>query len=471
VTIEFRCSCGAICRADEAEVGHLYHCEACGLDLPVPSPEEAERVIEADAAQAGEAEGEPVEGEAPPSKAGLDDLQRQVVSDQERAHATREAESRQGAAEALREQLGGGGVGDIAAGLQDAEDEAARADAVALAEKRRGDADALREQLGGGGVADIAAALRGEAEKTGPTAEADRAPAPPPIDLAALRQRAAAGRKPQKKVLRGHERAAHHITFKRAIWIPALLIGLVCIAVGVLASVFHIHPVWAVKDLLAGEPSAYEAHMRLFEEKLTEAGIPLDGFEIVEHGGEAWAVPKGATFTKTAGGQVVYINSAGYQLRAVNAEDYADCQAIRQQGRSGLVMLGVGLVAVGLALGVLSIITYRDVRIVHAAQAQAAEEEAEEALETPVEPGDVAEKVEETAPTAEGEHSETEAEPQDEQDEPRPTAGTDEADQTGAAPRTGEAETAGAGEEPPTPPGPPDDDGTDEEQHGPGASG
>jgi hypothetical protein len=41
VAIEFKCPCGAICRADESRVGELFHCDACGLDLPVPATGEA----------------------------------------------------------------------------------------------------------------------------------------------------------------------------------------------------------------------------------------------------------------------------------------------------------------------------------------------------------------------------------------------------------------------------------------------
>ena len=41
MAIEFKCPCGALCRADESRVGELFHCDACGLDLPVPATGEA----------------------------------------------------------------------------------------------------------------------------------------------------------------------------------------------------------------------------------------------------------------------------------------------------------------------------------------------------------------------------------------------------------------------------------------------
>jgi len=37
VAITFRCACGAVYTVDDAQVGVLFHCEACGVDMPVPS--------------------------------------------------------------------------------------------------------------------------------------------------------------------------------------------------------------------------------------------------------------------------------------------------------------------------------------------------------------------------------------------------------------------------------------------------
>jgi len=316
--IEFRCACGVLCRADEAEVGRLIRCEACGRDVPVPAPEEA---------PAGN------QASAPAAEASRD------------------------AADELREQLAG----------EDAEEAAA-------AEKRRGDAEALRRQLGGGGAADIAEALRGEGVgEAGPGEEA----APHVGEAERPATAAPSPTAPKKKVLRGHERAAHHITFKRVIWLPALVVGLLCLAVGICAGVFRVHPL-EVPDLIAGKPDPYALHLARFHEKLQEAHIPVDGFEIVEHGGELWAVPEGAEHRKTDAGNVYYTNASGFDEPAVNAEDYAKSQAIEQQSQTGLLWFGIGLAAVGLLLIVLSGITWRDVRLVRAARAEAGGE-AEEA--------------------------------------------------------------------------------------------
>jgi hypothetical protein len=419
VTIEFRCSCGALCRADESQVGQLVPCEACGLDVPVPSPEEAERGIEEDAPDA-----EATEADArPPEAASEEEESAEGQADQTDAPAGGDASET--AAEALREQLGGGGVADIAAHIHDGEAESAlaeaaseaekhREDAEALreqlggdaevaAEKRRADADALREQLGGGGIADIADALREEGADTGGQA-ASGEPAIGAADLAGARP----GRtEPRKKVLRGHERAAHHITFKKAIWLPALLVGIFCLAVGAYCFIPQPDP-------------TYEKHMALFKEELRKGNIPVDGYEIVWHGGEAWAIPGGAEHRKTNTGRVYYSNPAGFDEPAVHAEDYAKSQAAEQGRMSGYFMYGVLLVVVGLVLLVLSIFTYRDVRLVRAAQAAggAGPEEAEEAPVTPElvsEPGEAS--PDEDEPSAEDDAAADESEPPEPDDE------------------------------------------------------
>ena len=480
MTIEFRCSCGAICRADESEVGHLFHCEACGLDVPVPPPEEAARSLQ---------EGEPEPGSAETEAAAPDAA---PAGDDESAPA---ADAPHGAADALREQLGGGGVGDIAAHIHDGEDEAALADAAAVtekrradadalreqlgdgdasdvaaaAEKRRGDADALREQLGGGGAADIADALRSE----GVGADGQAAAGAPAIGTADLPASAASGRTaPKKKVLRGHERAAHHIIFKRAIWVPALLVGLVCLAVGVCAGVFRVHP-RDIPDLIGGKEDLYAMHLARFHEKLNEVRIPVDGYEIVEHGGEAWAIPKGAEHRKTATGRVYYSNAAGFDEPALLAEDYAMSLAVEQRSQSGLLWFGVGLTAVGLVLIVLSAITYRDVRLVRAARAEAGAE-SEEAEGAPPAPALVSEAGE-GLPEAEGGQSApadevaTPPPPEDEtptQQDATPAEGDAPAGQT-EHPGTGEAEEGGPDERPSATP---TDADTDEDPPGPGPS-
>ena len=428
MTIEFRCSCGAICQADESQVGQLIQCASCGLDVPVPSPHAAMRVIEDD-----EAGSEPETAAAPSDAAETDSPDaRDEAPDAETASTS--------ATDALREQLGaGGGVADIAAHIHDGEGDTAVAeaaaeaekhrqdadalreqlggDAEATAEKRRGDADALREQLGGGGIADIADALREDGDAATPDGAGAPAAAAGAGDLpAAARQRLTA---PKKKVLRGHERAAHHIAFKKAIWLPSLLVGLVCLAVGICAGVFRVHPL-EIGDLISGKEDPYAEHVARFHEKLKKAGIPVDGYDIVEHGGESWAIPKGADHRKSSGGRVYYSVASGFEEEAVKAQKYAESMAIEQRSQSGLLKFGIALVLVGLALFVLSMITLRDVRMVRAAQAPPPEEEPETpepADEAPVaaeadsEPGEAP-----SGEAAEGEGEETGGEPPEDDD-------------------------------------------------------
>ena len=470
MAIEFRCACGALCRAEDDQVGQLVHCEACGLDTPVPSADDAavgdveacgeaaqalrdqlggggiadivaglrdtdkegQGAAEADkrrantdalreqlggggvadlaaALQSDIQEAEALEQEAEEERDhehDLEDLQGQTLSEDEKGHAAEKTEKHRAATEALRSQLGGGGIGDIVAHMH--EDEAALTEAAARADRRRADTEALRSQLGGGGAADIAKALRGEDDTVldagdgegGPAQSGLEAGAPPaagspaatarPGPSAAPFRPGAAGRRPapKKKVLRGHERAAHHLVFKRFIWLPSMFVALACIAVGVGAAVFHIHP-REIPALMSGKPSPYEQHMAQFREKLKAANILADGFEIVEHGGRSWAIPQGAENHKTSSGSVYYANEAGFDEPAVDAEDYVKSQSIETGRVTGLLSFGVGLIAVGGVLAILSLFALRDVLMVRAVQRKE-EPGADEVIE-----GEVAEDVQE----------------------------------------------------------------------------
>jgi hypothetical protein len=161
--------------------------------------------------------------------------------------------------------------------------------------------------------------------------------------------------------------------------------------------------------------------MALFQEELQKGNIPVDGYEIVWHGGEAWAIPEGAEHRKTNSGRVYYSNPAGFDEPAVHAEDYAKSQAAEEGRTSGYFMYGVLLGVVGLVLIVLSAFTYRDVRLVRKAQASGGAEpqEAEEAPATPEvvseEPGEAS--ADEDGPSAGEETAADESEPPDTDDE------------------------------------------------------
>ena len=64
MAIELKCQCGATCSADEAQAGQTVKCAACGRDVPVPTDDGFEQVVEMEieaaetATRAAEAEGE-----------------------------------------------------------------------------------------------------------------------------------------------------------------------------------------------------------------------------------------------------------------------------------------------------------------------------------------------------------------------------------------------------------------------------
>jgi hypothetical protein len=177
--------------------------------------------------------------------------------------------------------------------------------------------------------------------------------------------------------------------------LPALLVGLFCLGVGAYCFIPQPDPM-------------YEQHMARFEEELRKGHIPVDGYEIVWHGGQAWAIPQGAEHYKTDQGGVFYANPAGFDEPAVNAEDYAKSKAAEEGRMSGYFLYGVLLVVVGLVLLALSLFTYRDVRLVRKArgEAGAAPSDAEEvpvAAEAPEAPGEAAAEAETETPADESE--------------------------------------------------------------------
>ncbi|KPJ77890.1 MAG: hypothetical protein AMS14_00400 [Planctomycetes bacterium DG_20] len=339
MAIEFTCDCGAACSADDSQAGQLFHCEACGLDIPVPSPADAPET-------------------AAPAQV---DVTRAAVEDMmEDAEAHAEAER------AMIEQIKEvrGDPGEITARRrQDLDalkrETAGEVDEEAVKAKRNADIQALHAQIGSqGGIAEIAEQmrpLRGEAVA---------------VSAAELGPRTA--RPIRKGPPKGQERAAHHIGIKRAIWLPSLLVGLACVGVGVYCF------------LPSAEPNPYGQHVAYFQEQLKKAGI--GEFEVVEAGKGSWAIPKGATHSVSQSGIVYFQNVPAYgqvapDEPAVDATDYVKSQTHQSGRQSKSLQFAVLLTVVGLVLVVLSIVTLRDVRIVAAMRAEAAEtpEEAEAA--------------------------------------------------------------------------------------------
>ncbi len=319
MAIEFRCPCGAVCSADEARVGELFHCEACGLDTPVPSPEQAQAAGQAAHADAA----------------------------QDMIHQVQDAQGAAAVEAAARHQE------DLAALMKETGGTAAEPDAEA---KRQAGVAALHEQLGShAGAAEMAEQMRAVRGDQGGAAR----PGVPPVILGPL----SGPRPPSKRPLTGKARAAHHVGFKRAIWLPSLLVSLVCLGVGVYC-------------FFAGGSNPYARHLERFEGLLKDARIAQ--FEIVTHQGKAWAIPKGAKHSITSLGTVFYRNvtdlgDSAPDEPAVEADDYVKSQAHQSMQRSKYLWFGFMLVAVGLALGVLSLWAYHDVRVTRGETAAAAE--------------------------------------------------------------------------------------------------
>ncbi|HUU92670.1 MAG TPA: hypothetical protein VM238_15835 [Phycisphaerae bacterium] len=372
MAIEFTCDCGATCSADESQAGQLFHCEACGLDIPVPVPQ---GVVMADD-DAAETSDLP---EADVVEAAIEDMgDAQAHAEAERAMIDQMKEVR-------------GDPDEIAARHREDLDALKRETAGDLGEeeakaKQEQDIRALHDQLGSqGGIAEMAEQMRAVREGEGGEAVAIAAGELGPRTVRPLK----------KKPPKGKERAAHHIGFKKAIWAPSLLIGLVCVGIGVYCF------------LPSAEENPYQQHLAYFQEQLKKAGI--GEFDVVQVGRGSWAVPKGADHSVSQTGIVYFQNIPAYGQMApdepaVDATDYVKSQSHQSGRQSKSLQFGILLTAVGGVLVVLTIITLRDVRIVAAMRAEQAprEEVAEgEAVEGEAVEGDAEQPDEEPPPETE----------------------------------------------------------------------
>lgn len=306
MTIEFQCECGAPCSADEAKVGQLYHCEACGLDIPVPLPAHA--------------------------KASLKDVQAQIAQP--------------------------GAAAEMVHQIQEAHPEVAAAHGDP--DKRKADRAAFQAQLGQhAGAAELLEQIHGihTAPPSAPAAPSDAAPADaapaPTAEAGAPAARPAAikadlglkAKRPAARPPTGKERAAKHIGFKRVMWLPALLIGLVCAALGVHCFLPH-------------------AAARYPERR----GFGADWQIVLDAVGNSWAIPPGAKAQPSKTGRMFYLNDAGYEEAAVDVNDYVrdftKAQQYEQRRDAGYLGFGIGLLLVAVALVVFSMWMWYDVRLV-----------------------------------------------------------------------------------------------------------
>jgi len=198
VSITFRCPCGAFHTVDDAQVGVLFHCEACGLDLPVP----AASTVPEDAAPG--ATGGPVP--APGASGGL------PASASPAAPGADAAES---FARLVQEEHPHADAGELAEIVDPGHVHAHAKEELATVAH---EVDPAHQ----GGADDLVAQMR--AARAG-------------VPAAALGDLAAAGPRPAVRPARlrpmtAHQRASHHIGFKRFMWKPVLAMGVVCALFG-----------------------------------------------------------------------------------------------------------------------------------------------------------------------------------------------------------------------------------------------
>lgn len=325
MAIEFKCECGAMCSADETKVGTLYHCEACGLDIPVPASP-------APAAPAGET--------AP--ELGPDGLPAKRIS---------------GLAD-LQKELGGA---------------AAPTDAAPLADtaKRESDRNALLQQLGGGlgGTAEMMAQMKAVREGAG-------------IDPT---QRAAAAKsigqpKKVKAPVRpptGVARAAHHLGFKRMAWKPSLAIALVCIGFAVYCFIPHAPaPIVDVPNEITDQDRTIKDPQIVKDN--------LGRFWAVPQGAKYQQSSSGSVFYLNESDFEEQGILAEDWLRQRNkVQSYRQDQAGRQVM---YLVFGVSFVLVGGVLAFLSLWMLHDVRLVRRESIPVAEEVKPEPAAPPVTP-------------------------------------------------------------------------------------
>ena len=387
VAMEFQCPCGAACRAEEAKAGQLFHCEACGLDIPVPA----------------------APGGAPSAAAGV-------------AAATAPPAARPSAMEALRAEVAKpGAAADLVSQMRAAKAEGAgpvRAAGEHLAEKAAADIiptaevvgepaaapgksamEALQADIGHkGDVNEMLAQLGGARPGLGPGAAPGGAPGAGPAGPAAVAALAARPARPAglPKPPTGKARAAHHFKFKRAMWIPALVVAGLCVALGIWSLLPRSAPKPPDLDKIKEPEVVTDAQGEMWAiprgTQAVERSDGLMGYRdeagqegaakkiITDEAGRFWAVPAGKTVQVSKTGKMFYEDDSGYEVMAEPADDWVDIYRQLERNRTyhsgrqhGYLWFGGGLLAVGLVLAALGLWMWIDVRAVCREEAAEAE--------------------------------------------------------------------------------------------------
>ncbi|MCX5677216.1 MAG: hypothetical protein NTX87_19700 [Planctomycetota bacterium] len=323
MAIEFKCPCGATCRADEAKAGELFHCEACGLDLPVPASGEAHVHV-------AEVVGEPPAGKAALSSSAAEEFK-----------AARSAD-RTGFNE-MMEQLHG-----VKAPVEVSGSPAAPA----------------------AGSSAAGSATAGSAAKA-------------PAMAAGLRTRGPV--KPATPVSRAaHHFGFKKLMWKPTLAVAGLCIvaGIIAFVLSARATTAPITPPgvvikepevvtdaqgakWAIPRGNTPSPHA-DGTMWSKDAQGREAAA----LQIVRDAADrAWAIPPGKTLTISKSGKAFYQDDSGFDVAAESAESWLNVQGDLDKRKAkdvgyqqGNIWFGVALVAVGLVLAGMSFWMRSDVR-------------------------------------------------------------------------------------------------------------
>ena len=430
MAIEFKCSCGATCRADEAKAGTLFHCEACGLDLPVPAP--------------GTPSSTESPGASPPDAAAAGAPPKISVSGAAVEEFKAQARDRSGLKEMLTQLHADKAPADPDAPVA----EVVSGPAPSLADEfkaqvgKRDSFNAMMSQLHGvepppEKPAAAAEAPGGVGVEPGAAAGSPAAPAAGSIPAGSIPMGStpagsvSAGSVAASLKARGQappvrpmpkSRAQHHFAFKKKLWLPALIIAGVCVLTSAYAFTLFFRGEGATvasvvpPDVVIKEPEVVkDAQGDQWAIPRGSTAVPHpDGtmwskdaqgqekaaLKIVRDARDrAWAVPPGKTLTVSKSGNVFYQDDSGFDVSPESAERWLYIQnqidqrldkmvATKAGFRHDSLWFGCGLLAVGLVLGGLGIWLRKDViqaRLEMAAEAEKAEQAAP-VKPVPVEP-------------------------------------------------------------------------------------
>ena len=318
--IEFKCTCGAVCSADQSKVGQLLHCEACGLDVPVPAPGTADAVRKSDPAATAEMIAQ-VQTVAPAHGQDLGVLKDEMVAKAAEGVTADEAARRQADRDAFRAQLGQKvGADELLAQIH-----GIRREAEAPAAPGAAGPDAAATDAG---AAPAAPAARNTASAT----ELGKA-----LRLAA----------PAKPIPTGKARAATHVRVKRVVWAPSLVMGLLCLAGGLYSlDALTLKLVWHRPTLFP------------------PVNTPAPRDMVADDNGDWWALPKGAEAVKHPDGKFWYVNEYGAEEPAEFIKGMKEAVAFDRAQKENALFFAPSFLIVGLALLLLGLWSWNDVRIV-----------------------------------------------------------------------------------------------------------